>query len=197
MNDEPPVQNQPSGLAPPADFTTFMRKYQDMVFTTSARLVRNDAQAEDISQEVFIKAHEHFDMLATSPSAGGWLKTVATNLSINHLQRYRKRWKFFSEFGGDSQEDDAPGVEFAAPDTFFEGIDSGEKRAWIEDALSKLPDHQRIPLVLYHFEEIPYDEIAKRLGVSLAKVKTDILRARTALAKILTRGDSTLTAMAS
>ena len=197
MNDEPPVQNQPSGLAPPADFTTFMRKYQDMVFTTSARLVRNDAQAEDISQEVFIKAHEHFDMLATSPSAGGWLKTVATNLSINHLQRYRKRWKFFSEFGGDSQEDDAPGVEFAAPDTFFEGIDSGEKRAWIEDALSKLPDHQRIPLVLYHFEEIPYDEIAKRLGVSLAKVKTDILRARTALAKILTRGDATLTAMAS
>jgi len=197
MNDEPPVQNQPSGLAPPADFTTFMRKYQDMVFTTSARLVRNDAQAEDISQEVFIKAHEHFDMLATSPSAGGWLKTVATNLSINHLQRYRKRWKFFSEFGGDSQEDDAPGVEFAAPDTFFEGIDSEEKRAWIEDALSKLPDHQRIPLVLYHFEEIPYDEIARRLGVSLAKVKTDILRARTALAKILTRGDSTLTAMAS
>ena len=197
MNDEPPVQNHPSGLAPPADFTTFMRKYQDMVFTTSARLVRNDAQAEDISQEVFIKAHEHFDMLATSPSAGGWLKTVATNLSINHLQRYRKRWKFFSEFGGDSQEDDAPGVEFAAPDTFFEGIDSEEKRAWIEDALSKLPDHQRIPLVLYHFEEIPYDEIARRLGVSLAKVKTDILRARTALAKILTRGDSTLTAMAS
>ena len=173
-----------------------MRKYQDMVFTTSARLVRNDAQAEDISQEVFIKAHEHFDMLATSPSAGGWLKTVATNLSINHLQRYRKRWKFFSEFGGGSEEGDAPPVEFAAPDTFFEGIDSEEKRAWVEDALSKLPDHQRIPLVLYHFDELPYDEIARRTGVSLAKVKTDILRARAALAKILSRGDGSLLARA-
>ena len=94
MNDEHPVQNQSPGLAPLADFTTFMRKYQDMVFTTSARLVRNDAQAEDISQEVFIKAHEHFEMLSTSPSAGGWLKTVATNLSLNHLQRYRNRWRF-------------------------------------------------------------------------------------------------------
>ena len=197
MNDEPPVQNQPSGLAPPADFTTFMRKYQDMVFTTSARLVRNDAQAEDISQEVFIKAHEHFDMLATSPSAGWWLKTVATNLSINHLQRYRKRWKFFSEFGGGSDEGDAPPVEFAAPDTFFEGIDSEEKRAWVEDALSKLPDHQRIPLVLYHFDDLPYDEIARRTGVSLAKVKTDILRARAALAKVLSRGDTSLLARAS
>jgi RNA polymerase sigma-70 factor, ECF subfamily len=123
MNDEPPVQTQPSGLGPPADFATFMRKYQDMVFTTSARLVRNDAQAEDIAQEVFIKAHEHFEMLSTSPAAGGWLKTVATNLSINHLQRYRNRWKFFSEFGGGSapRATTRPLVDFAAPDTFFEG----------------------------------------------------------------------------
>jgi RNA polymerase sigma-70 factor (ECF subfamily) len=192
MNDEPKVQSQPSGLAPPADFTTFMRKYQDMVFTTSARLVRNDAQAEDISQEVFIKAYEHFEMLATSPSAGGWLKTVATNLSLNHLQRYRKRWKFFSEFSGGSGsgDEEQPPVEFAAPETFFDAIDTDERRAMVEEALSKLPDHQRVPLVLYHFEDNSYDEIASRLGVSLAKVKTDILRARTALARILSRGES-------
>ena len=193
MNDEPKVQNQPTGLGGPEDFTTFMRKYQDMVFSTSARLVRNDAQAEDISQEVFIKAHEHFEMLSTSPTAGGWLKTVATNLSINHLQRYRNRWKFFSEFAP-AGEEDAPAVEFAAPDTFFEGVDSEERRAWVEDALSKLPDHQRVPLVLYHFEELPYDEIARKLGVSLAKVKTDILRARAALAKILSRSGASLEA---
>ncbi len=195
MNDEPPVQNQPSGLGPPADFTTFMRKYQDMVFSTSARLVRNDAQAEDISQEVFIKAHANFAMLSTSPSAGGWLKTVATNLSLNHLQRYRNRWKFFSEFAP-AGEEDAPAVEFAAPDTFFEGVDSEERRVWVEEALSKLPDHQRVPMVLYHFEDIPYDEIARRLGVSLAKVKTDILRARAALAKILSRAGASLEATA-
>jgi RNA polymerase sigma-70 factor, ECF subfamily len=196
MNDESTVQNQPSGLGPPEeDFTTFMRKYQDMVFTTSARLVRNDAQAEDISQEVFIKAHEHFEMLSKSPSAGGWLKTVATNLSLNHLQRYRKRWKFFSEFGRDDGSEEAPAVDFAAPDTFFEEVDSDERRAWVEEALSKLPDHQRVPLVLYHFDEIPYEEIARRLGVSLAKVKTDILRARAALAKILARGGASLEAL--
>jgi RNA polymerase sigma-70 factor (ECF subfamily) len=189
MNDELPVQNQSSGLGSTADFTTFMRKYQDMVFTTSARLVRNDAQAQDISQEVFVRAHQHFGMLSTSPSAGGWLKTVATNLSLNHLQRYRNRWRFFSELrDADSSGEEAPEVEFAAPDAFFEGIDSGERRTWVEEGLAKLPDRQRIPLVLYHFEDLAYDEIASRLGVSLAKVKTDILRARVALAKILSRG---------
>jgi len=167
-----------------------MRNYQDMVFSTAARLTGNEAQAEDISQEVFLKAYEHFDNLQSSPSAGGWLKTVATNLSLNHLSRYRNRWKFFSEFrreddtGGDA---DQPDVEFAAPDTFFSGVDADERRAWVEQALEKLPEHQRVPLVLYHFEDMPYEDIAKRLRVSLAKVKTDILRGRAALAQILAR----------
>jgi RNA polymerase sigma-70 factor (ECF subfamily) len=165
-----------------------MRAYQDMVFSTAARLTGNAAQAEDISQDVFLKAHAHFDMLRTSPTAGGWLKTVATNLSLNHLSRYRNRWKFFSEFRrDDAAEADSPPVDFAAPDTFFAGVDADERRALLERALDQLPAHQRVPLVLFHFEDLPYDDIAKKLGVSLAKVKTDILRARAALAKILAR----------
>ena len=187
MNDEPPVQTPPSRLIPPADFTTFMHAYQDMVFSTAARLTGNEAQAEDISQEVFIKAHEHFDQLRTSSTAGGWLKTVATNLSLNHLSRYRNRWKFFSEFRRDDAASDDPEVEFAAPENFFANVDADERRALVEHALDQLPEHQRVPLVLYHFEDLPYEDIARKLGVSLAKVKTDILRARAALAKILQR----------
>jgi RNA polymerase sigma-70 factor (ECF subfamily) len=188
MNDDTPVQTHTTGLITPTDFTTFMRNYQDMVFSTAVRLVGNEAQAEDISQEVFLKAYEHYETLQSSPSAGGWLKTVATNLSLNHLSRYRNRWRFFSEFRrDDDSEDDQPEVEFASPDTFFSGVDADERRAWVEAALDQLPAHQRVPLVLYHFEDMPYDEIAKRLNVSLAKVKTDILRARAALAQVLSR----------
>ena len=187
MNDEPPVHNHPPGVSPPADFTTFMRAYEDMVFSTAARLTGNEAQAEDIAQDVFIKAHDHFDMLRTSPTAGGWLKTVATNLSLNHLSRYRNRWKFFSEFKRDDAASDDPEVEFAAPDEFFSNVDADERRALVERALDQLPEHQRVPLVLYHFEDLPYEDIARKLGVSLAKVKTDILRARTALAAIIAR----------
>src|SRR6185295_238678 len=144
--------------------------YQDMVFSTAARLTGNDAQAEDISQEVFLKAYEHYDTIKQSPTAGGWLKTVATNLSLNHLSRYRKRWRFFSEFRrDDASEGDAPEVEFAAPDTFFAGVDAEERRALVDGALARLPSHQRVPLVLYHFEEVTYDQIAKKLGISLAK----------------------------
>ena len=177
------MHSQPSGIIPPADFTTFMRNHQDMVYSTAVRLVANEAQAEDISQDVFVKAYEHWEELGASPTASGWLKTVATNLSLNHLQRYRKRWRFFSEFRrpGVFAGEDRTEMEFTAPDEFFSGVDRMERRAWIERAIDKLPVHQRVPLVLYHFEDLPYDAIARRLGVSLAKVKTDILRARTAL----------------
>ena len=185
----PPVHTTDAGVAPPPDFTTFMRNYQDMVYSTAARLTGNPAQAEDIAQEVFLKAYENYHHLGASPTAGGWLKTVATNLSLNHLSRYRNRWRFFSEFkrqdGGEGG--DAPEIDFAAPDTFFSNVDAADRRQIVEEALDQLPEHQRVPLVLYHFEDMPYEDIAKKLRVSLAKVKTDILRARTALAKILAR----------
>ncbi|MBB6092316.1 RNA polymerase sigma-70 factor (ECF subfamily) [Povalibacter uvarum] len=162
-----------------------MRAYQDMVFSTAARMTGNDAQAEDIAQEVFLKAYENFDQLRESPTAGGWLKTVATNLTLNHLSRYRKRWRFFSEMRDESDGDDAPEIDFAAPEELLPGLDAEQRREVIERALQKLPDHHRLPLVLYHFEEMPYEEIAAKLQISLAKVKVDILRARRALAKSL------------
>lgn len=171
----------------PAEFTAFMRNHQDMVFSTAARLVGNEAQAEDIAQDVFLKAHQHWDGLRGSPTAGGWLKTVATNLSINHLQRYRKRWSFFSDLGRRGDEGEGREPEFAAPDTFFERMDAADRRERLEAALARLPDHQRVPLVLFHFEDLPYEQIARRLNVSLSKVKTDILRGREALAGILLR----------
>jgi RNA polymerase sigma-70 factor (ECF subfamily) len=170
-----------------------MQAYQDMVFSTAARLTGNDAHAEDLAQETFLKAYEHFDQLRTSPTPGGWLKTVVTNLTLNHLSRYRKRWKFFSDLRSNDPDDEDPesGVPEAllgvsSPDEILRSLHGDERSVIVENALKKLPDHQRVQLVLYHFEEMPYKEIARVLRVSLPKIKTDIMRARLALAKMLT-----------
>src|SRR2546422_11720901 len=79
-------------------FEAFLREHQNMVFSTAMRLLADRAEAEDVTQEVFLKAYERFGELRESPTAGGWLRTVATNMSLNHLRRYRSRWTFFSEF---------------------------------------------------------------------------------------------------
>jgi RNA polymerase sigma-70 factor, ECF subfamily len=170
------VQNQ-------AEFANFMHAYQDMVFSTAARLTGNDAHAQDIAQEVFLKAYENFASLRTSPTAGGWLKTVTTNLTLNHLSRYRRRWRLFSELR--REDGDEPDFELPVADTMVADIEAGQRHELVEQALRALPEHQRVPLVLYHFEEMSYEQIAEQLRVSLPKIKTDIQRGRAAMAKLL------------
>jgi RNA polymerase sigma-70 factor (ECF subfamily) len=171
-------------MADTKSFENFMKTYQNLVFSVAVRLLGNDAEAADISQEVFLKAYDRFADLQHNPSAPGWLRTVTHNLCLNHLTRYRARWRFFSEFfrsdSGRSLEDFVPDA-----DNQSEKDDREFRRHHLEKALRRLPKAQRVPLVLYHFEEMSYEEIARRLGVSLSKVKTDIHRARESLRRWL------------
>ena len=162
-----------------------MRKYQNMVFSTAMRLLANSTEAEDITQEVFLKAFERFAEIRDSPTVGGWLKTVATNLSLNHLTRYRSRWTFFSDLFPQREEEEDNPVEFAAPGDLAHELEDSDRHQMVDQVLQKLPPAQRVPLVLYHLEGLRYEEIAAKLGVSLGKVKTDIFRAREALRKKL------------
>ena len=167
-------------------FEHFVREYQDMVFATAVRLLGRPADAEDVAQTVFLRAFERFRELESSPTAAGWLKTVTTNLCLNHLSRYRARWQFFSEIdaaapeGTPSFESRLPAATGPEPET-----DEVDRQARLERALRQLPDHQRVPLVLFHFEGLSYQDIAAKLGISLAKVKTDIFRGREALKRML------------
>jgi RNA polymerase sigma-70 factor (ECF subfamily) len=176
-----------------AAFEAFVREYQDMVYATAIRLLSNPSEAEDVAQTVFLKAFERFADVGTSPAAAGWLKTVTTNLCLNHLSRYRSRWRFFSELepsGAAGGHDMGPrdhvdslmaraGVQVVAAQDAE--LDAADEQARLEQALRRLPDHQRVPIVLFHFENKSYVEIAALLDVTLAKVKTDIHRGREAL----------------
>lgn len=163
-----------------------MREYQDMVFATAVRLLGNAAEAEDVAQTVFLRAFERFDVVAGMNSPAGWLKTVTTNLCLNHLTRYRARWQSLSD------PDASPGLQvggspeprssWPSPLAALETADRAER---LERALRLLPDHQRVPLVLFHFDELSYQDIASTLGVSVAKVRIDIHRARERLRKEL------------
>jgi len=177
-------------------FEAFVREYQDMVYGTAVRLLGNPTEAEDVSQTVFLRAFQRFDEIGASPTVAGWLKTVTTNLCLNHLTRYRARWQFFSEL----DRPDASGTMQHYAATLADGastphaaslegpgdeLDQADRQARLEAALRRLPDAQRVALVLFHFEDHSYQQIAAALGVSLAKVKTDIYRGREALRRAL------------
>ena len=165
-------------------FEAFVRRYQDIVFGTAVRLLGNAADAEDAAQTVFLRAFRHYATIGSSPTAEGWLRKTTRNVCLNHLTRYRARWRFFSEL-------DPPGADERYEDRFESRVaraleaDHAERHERLEHAVRTLPDHQRVPLVLFHFEELSYQDIAETLGVSLGKVKTDIHRGREALRRLL------------
>jgi RNA polymerase sigma-70 factor (ECF subfamily) len=170
------------------EFEAFVRRYQDMVFATAVRLLGNAADAEDAAQTVFLRAFQRYDEVVPSPSAAGWLKTTTRNVCLNHLARYRSRWRFFSELADEGRADYADGL---ASDMLpiVEQLERADLAAALEQAVRGLPDHQRVPLVLFHFEGASYQEIAHALGVSLGKVKSDIHRGRETLKRLLGGAD--------
>ena len=174
-------------------FEAFVRKYQDRVFGIAVRLLGDESEAQDMSQTVFLKAFERFDRLGENPSAGGWLRTVTTNLCLNHLSRIRARWRLFSQRRpGESGREPSYEERLVARGSQEADLERAEEHARLERAIRRLPRHQRMPLVLFHFEQQSYAEIAQLLGVSLGKINTDIHRGRETLRKLMVADDESL-----
>ena len=169
-------------------FEDFVRSYQNMVYSTAVRILGNETDAQDISQEVFLRAYKHFESISKSETAGGWLKTVTRNLCINHLTRYRNRWSLFTDqYGRKGSDGDSGEIILPQDEGSTVDLNNIDRSEIVSNALDALPDNQRVPLVLYHFEEMSYDEIAHQMKVSLSKIKTDISRGRKALKTVLSR----------
>jgi len=165
-------------------FEAFVIRHQRLVFGVALRLLGQPADAEDMAQTVFLRAYERFDSLQ-GPEAAGWLKTVTTNLCLNHLTRHRARWVLWSTMSGDP-EAAAPDWPDAHTPSAETALLAAESQAALQAALLALPPHQRVPLVLVHFHEMAYDEVAVRLGVPISKVRSDLYRGRQALRRALT-----------
>lgn len=177
-------------MTDPEQFEAFMKAYQNMVYTTALRLLGRPAEAEDIAQEVFLRAYDRFDEIRDQPTVGGWLRTVAKNMCLNHLSRYRSRWRLFSEIRAPEADQSTFQDEIDSGDSTDRSAAKHDEETLMESFLLQLPDKQRVPLVLYHYDGMSYEAIASSLGVSLGKVKTDIRRGRESLREKLVRSEA-------
>lgn len=145
-------------MTDPDRFDAFVRSYQNMVFGVAVRLLGDPAEAEDVAQTVFLRAFERFDRLEAGPRGAAWLRTVTTNLCLNHLSRFRARWRPFSDEhrgAGDGRTIEAT-VHGVATESPTAALERTESHVQLEQALRALPEHQRVPLVLFHFEDRSY-----------------------------------------
>lgn len=154
------------------EFENFVREHQNMVFSTAMRITNKSAEAEDISQQVFLQAYRQFSKLKTHSNPGGWLRLAARNLSINYIKRYFKKWMFFDTVSDIPCEVETAFQDFNDESVFYNDTEKVKK------VLDTLPFKSRVPLVLFYYETLTYLEIAEKLNCSVAKIKTDIFRAK-------------------
>src|SRR3977135_4078963 len=111
-------------------FEAFVRRYQDMVFATAVRLLGSRVEAEDVAQTVFLRAFQRFEQIGASPAAAGWLKTVTRTACLNHLSRYRTRWRLFSELTrpGDDRPRTTGEMAFVAADSPAADVELADRR---------------------------------------------------------------------
>lgn len=156
-----------------SDFGELYRNHAPDVFRFALYLSGDRGEAEDITSETFVRAWASSDRIRMS-TVKGYLFTIARNLFLKGRAR-RSRHVEVTE----TLPDPGPGPQAAAEH-------HSELRVVLE-ALQKLPEIDRAALLMRANDEMPYGEIARSLGISLAAVKVKIHRARLALARLRER----------
>ena len=156
-------------------FETLFRKYQTYVYNVSLGMLSNSEDASDVTQETFLRLHRSLDSFRGDSSFSTWLYRVAVNLCISEIRRRgRSRFQFLEDVAHD--EDARLGEEHSVhPD---EAIEQAEEAQIVHRVLRTLPPDYRAIMVLRHFQQLAYEEIAEVLGLSLSQVKTRLFRAR-------------------
>jgi RNA polymerase sigma-70 factor (ECF subfamily) len=162
--------------------------YQDKIVTMSYYLTGNQADAQDLAQEVFVQAYTKLRSFRQEANLGTWLHRIAINMWSN-MQRRQKFSNLLSlddpvqtgegEFTRSVAADDPAGD----PE---EALEDKELQESVRQALRSLSEEYRIVLVLREIEGYSYEEIAKITGCSLGTVKSRMSRARQALKEIVT-----------
>ena len=163
----------------PQAFAQFIDLYQARVFGFIKRMTPNGEEAADLTQEVFIRAYQHFNRFDLRSSVKTWLFTIAHNLCIDHSRR-RSRTPDSISLQGDRIADDE--IEIAdhawQPDLVF--ADSEIEEA-LESAISKMSVKLKAVLLMHDREDLSYEEIASALSIPVGTVKSRLFLGRTFL----------------
>ncbi len=166
-------------------FKALFEQQKNRVYNTVLSLLQNAADAEDVTQEVFVKVFEELEQFRGEAQLQTWIYRIAVNKSLDFLraQKAKKRSGILVRLFGDDKSENV----FEIPDFVHPGVvlERKEQSATLFKAIDQLPEAQKSAFVLAKLEGLSYLEIAHVLNTTIPSVESLLFRARTNLKKLL------------
>lgn len=162
-------------------FSVLVRKYQNKVFGLAINIVHNHETADDLAQEIFIKAYQALPRFRYQSEFGTWLYQIA----INHIRDYLRRHKKEKD---DLCLDEIPEIraeEKEISERLAESQEEERRKRLIREKMEEMPEKYRLILSLRDIQGLSYEEISKMLKLSAGTVDSRLHRARRLLRKKL------------
>jgi len=160
-------------------FERLYRRHVNRVFSVCARMVADRTRAEELTQDVFVRAWEKLQLFRGESSFATWLHRLAVNVVLNERKTESRRRSRFEEEDGERGMDAYVGVVGMA-------LPPGELLD-LEEAITRLPPGARRVFTLHDVEGYKHEEIAEMLGVTTGATKAQLHRARLLLRERLNR----------
>jgi len=170
-----------------AAFDEIVLQYKTKVFNYLHRMTGNSQDAEDLTQEVFIRLYTSLPSFKNQSSLNTWIFRIASNLCIDRFRRGKKFQAIAYSLDEATDTDDGT-TSRELPDLTFEPhriAENSELADQISNALVRLPDKLRAVILLHDIEDMPYDEIARVVGCPIGTVKSRLFHARVRLRDLL------------
>ncbi|HPQ42312.1 MAG TPA: sigma-70 family RNA polymerase sigma factor [bacterium] len=171
-------------------FREIVIRYQSRVLSTIYRMIRDSEMARDLAQEVFVKAYTKLSTYDPRYSFKVWILRIATYHTIDHLRRRRPEFPVTRE-----PDDDRP----TPIDRAHSRAPSPDEMVWrqeqadmVAQAVNRLDPKLRAVVILRHYEDLNYDEIAEALDIPMGTVKNRLYRARERLQQLILQNHATL-----
>jgi len=170
-------------------FEKLVLRYHHQIYNLALKMVNHREDARDITQETFIKAFNSLPLFRYQCGFKTWLYRIASNTCLDYLRRRNRESSRRIDNLPQSFQDVVVNIPAAGPNP-EESLLLNEREAQVKNALARLPDPYRLPLLMQHYQGMSYRDISIALDISEKTVATRVYRAKMMMKQFLTGGEN-------